>query len=309
MVAANQVDATGRRNEHLNEAITQRSPSRVSALICGGLGNQLFIYAAARSLTRRIDAELRLDVTTGFARDRKYRRSFALNAFDFRMRYAEREDCFPGIIGRLREVALKRLARAGLTECWFVDESRSTMPAACRRIFLRGYWQSERHFIEDEARLRAELVPLQPLSASAASQREAMAASEHSVAIAMRSFQEVPPRERGFVASPEYYRRAFEHLNRRLPHARYFVFTDDVQWAKAMLKFSPRQKMITNEAGQHAAWEDLLLMGCCKHAIIGNGTLHWWGAWLGRNPTQIVCVPGDYAAHRPDYYPECWRRF
>lgn len=42
---------------------------QVVARIIGGLGNQMFIYATARALALRIDADLILDTQSGYKND------------------------------------------------------------------------------------------------------------------------------------------------------------------------------------------------------------------------------------------------
>src|SRR6267154_4898422 len=61
---------------------------KVIARMRGGLGNQLFCYAAARRLALVNDAELVIDDVTGFARDRQYRRRYALDRFRIAARKA-----------------------------------------------------------------------------------------------------------------------------------------------------------------------------------------------------------------------------
>ena len=80
--------------------------AKVIAHLFGGLGNQLFIYAAARRLALANNAELVLDDVSGFSNDTMYRRKFQLNHFNIHNRKAsafERLEPF----SRLRR-ALKR---------------------------------------------------------------------------------------------------------------------------------------------------------------------------------------------------------
>ena len=55
---------------------------RVVAFLQGGLGNQCFIYAAARAVALRANTELALDGSY-FLEDKIYRRRFALDYFDY----------------------------------------------------------------------------------------------------------------------------------------------------------------------------------------------------------------------------------
>jgi len=83
---------------------------KIIARIKGGLGNQLFCYAAARRLALVSNAELVIDDVTGFIRDRQYRRKYALDTFPISARRAtprERKDP----IGRYRRGIAKFIAK------------------------------------------------------------------------------------------------------------------------------------------------------------------------------------------------------
>ena len=61
---------------------------KIITRIKGGLGNQLFCYAAARRLALVNSAELVIDDVTGFVRDHNYRRRYALDHFHIPARKA-----------------------------------------------------------------------------------------------------------------------------------------------------------------------------------------------------------------------------
>ena len=85
--------------------------NKIIPRIFGGLGNQLFCYAAARRLALVNDAELVIDDVTGFARDREYRRQYMLDRFRIPVRKAtpaERLEPFE----RYRRGLMKWLSRS-----------------------------------------------------------------------------------------------------------------------------------------------------------------------------------------------------
>ena len=61
---------------------------KVIVRVRGGLGNQLFCYAAARRLALINNAELVIDDVTGFVRDKKYKRKYMLDHFNISVRKA-----------------------------------------------------------------------------------------------------------------------------------------------------------------------------------------------------------------------------
>ncbi|MCD4742989.1 MAG: hypothetical protein K8R67_10995, partial [Desulfobacteraceae bacterium] len=57
------------------------SVTKIIPRILGGLGNQLFCYAAARRLALMNNAELVIDAVSGFVRDCNYQRYYQLDHF------------------------------------------------------------------------------------------------------------------------------------------------------------------------------------------------------------------------------------
>ena len=67
---------------------------KVIPRILGGLGNQLFCYAAARRLALVNNAELVIDDVSGFLYDHDYQRKYQLNHFGIQSRKAALEIIF-----------------------------------------------------------------------------------------------------------------------------------------------------------------------------------------------------------------------
>jgi len=111
----------------------------------------------------------------------------------------------------------------------------------------------------------------------------------------------------GNICTPEYYRTAIRTICKRVEKPVFYIFSDDIPWAKANLGSTAHYiDWNTNEN----AWEDLYLMSLCKHNIIANSTFSWWGAWLNRNPDKLVLCPPKYTHFDDsnDFYPEKWIR-
>ena len=271
--------------------------TKVVARICGGLGNQLFIYATARRLALMNQAELVLDDVSGFAYDADYQRHFQLDHFNIPCRkanLAERLQPF----ARVRRSLARRwnqrkpfAKRAYLVQEGIDYESRLLQFKPQGTIYLEGYWQSEAYFKDVEASIRQDLKITPPTDAS----NLAMAAQiRHSTAVAVhvRFFDE--PHAASISNAPDnYYARAVKTMDQIAPNAHYFIFSDQPEAARARISLpNDRVTPVAHNQGDEQAYADLWLMTQCQHFIIANSTFSWWGAWLAANLDKRVIAPG-----------------
>jgi hypothetical protein len=111
------------------------------------------------------------------------------------------------------------------------------------------------------------------------------------------------------VLPRSYYDAALQALSGRVRDPHLFVFSDSLPRAQELLGIAPERTYVAH-ANAAEAQRDLRLMALCKHHIIANSTLSWWGAWLGKNNGQFVMAPRKYWQNMdrptPDLYPEDW---
>ncbi len=267
---------------------------RVITRIKGGLGNQLFCYAAARRLAVVNDAELVIDHVTGFARDRLYQRTYLLDRFRIPCRKAtpaERLEPFERArramakgINRRRPFQERRyLEQEGLDfDPRLLDyKVRST-------VYLDGLWQSEGYFKDIEGVIRRDLEIIPPED-EAARRLAAQIRDANAVAIHVRWFD--PPQS---SASPynlpmSYYQRAMAEIGRRVESPAYVLFSDRPGAAVSLLGLPPDRLLVVGDVVKDAEpVTDLWLMTQCRHFIIANSTFSWWGAWLGEKFGSVV---------------------
>lgn len=272
--------------------------SRVTIIprIFGGIGNQLFCYAAARRLALVNNAELVIDDVSGFIRDFDYQRHYELDHFSIPCRRAtvgERLEPFSRIRRYLMRVNNRRrpFEERNYIQQEFIDFEPRLLQAKPRgTVYMEGYWQSESYFKDIEATIRADLQIIPPNDAA----NLAMAArirGNLSVAVHVRFFD--APNDTGINnASGDYYARAVERMETLAPSAHYFVFSDRPDQARSRIPLPvERFSIVSHNHGNESAYADLWLMTLCQHFIIANSTFSWWGAWLADNPGKHVMAP------------------
>jgi hypothetical protein len=269
---------------------------KIIVRVKGGIGNQLFCYAAAKRLAFINHAELVIDNYTGFARDHEYKRIFLLDHFKILNRKANKfelkwpfERCWLTI---LKIVSKKKPFQNRIyLEQEFMDfDYRLLSLKVNETIYLDGYWQSEFYFKDIEHIIREDLTIFPPNDNFNLKLADEIS-KKNSVAIHVRWFDN-PGSLISHNASHDYYKRAIEIMEQRLTTPHYYIFSDKPSEAKTILNIpEERLTLISHNIGDKNSYIDLWLMTNCKHFIIANSTFSWWGAWLGKEENKIVLSP------------------
>jgi hypothetical protein len=267
---------------------------KIVVRLYGGLGNQIFQYCAGRRLAIITSSELVLDVESGFKRDSKYSRKYALGNLNIQGREAlpnERLEPFE----RLRRFTIKRLQpfipqrrRTYITESMSDIFSKKRLPTN-KPICLDGYWQTSTHFLAHELLLRSEL-SLKKGVATPIMGLQGELNSEQSVAIHIRWFgKDAEFSETNF--GEDYYRKAVNRIKELVQFPKFYVFSDKPEMACQLLnKLNIDFRLISEMISNISAEQEMFLMSACKHKIIGNSTYGWWAAALGeRSDTKVIC--------------------
>lgn len=279
----------------------------------GGLGNQLFQYAAARHLALQHKCALVVDHHwfdhPGLG---ETPRSLELTRYPLEMRLATRSELFrwAPIRSRWGRYLKPLQSMTVIHEKGFgINSNVFTAPP---NSYLVGFWQSEAYFTAIREQLLTELTPLDHPGPADLTLIEQMEQSE-SVCVHVRRGDYVSLASASTyhgLCSLTYYRKAIEQMAERLHAPTLFVFSDDPEWTKANLRSSYPTHFVDHNPPEQA-FQDLRMMSKCKHHILANSSFSWWGAWLSRSANQIVIAPEQwYAVDRPtpDLIPARWIR-
>ena len=290
------------------------SRPRVVVKLRGGLGNQMFQYAAARAMAERFAAGVDLDTTKP---DRNPHWRYRLDPFDLDVTRVRNGSPPPSSIRRTWPFDRLRRRISGLPidpnlgipilrqKGFPIDDIYFSWTGSC---VLAGYWQSERCFAETATRIREDFALDRFAGARTRPTIEKIDAGA-SVSIHVRRGHYVQLSKTSFftLCERDYYDRARRVIEKRVPSPRWFVFSDDADTARDLLGDWPNADFVTG----FDDYEDLMLMARCRHHIIANSTFSWWGAWLGEDEGTTVVAPRQwFAPHAPhdtrDLLPARW---
>ncbi len=282
----------------------------------GGLGNQMFQYAAAKALSLHHNVELKID-------DSQFRRT-TISELEV-PRISELAN-FPAITDRY--IDQDELAKFQNQHKWLkkvLPRNRQLIYRErfyhfdpkffkCNKnILLKGAWQSPKYFAGYEDVVR-QTYALNIGKMTSVELFKDQLKSQQSVAVHIRrnDYLRLPIiLEWHGVMSANYYREALNRLSSSIADLKIYYFTDDPIWVKQELVPVFGGELVSSAISQ-THLEDFYLMSHCRHNIIANSSFSWWSAWMNSNPGKIVIGPSNWFDHGPkdtqDLFPKSWIR-
>lgn len=286
--------------------------------LSGGLGNQMFQYAAGLSLALKHGVELRFDLDWFDAfklhQGLELPRVFGL---ELPLASALEKRRVLGLLSesRLRQLLSRRSLRFLRPTRFAIEPHFDFWPQFTHLpddAYLDGYWQSERYFSLHAEQVRKAFSVTSPLDASnAALARQIDATTSVSVHVRRGDFARKPEVSRVHgVDLSDYYRNSIEVIGRRLDNPHYFIFSDEPEWVRNHLDIGAPWTVVDHNSGENS-YRDMQLMSLCRHHVIANSTFSWWGAWLNPRADKIVVAPRQWFANDTptnDLIPATWER-
>ncbi len=276
----------------------------IAIRLIGGLGNQMFQYAAARALAKCSNTNALLDLTwfnQDFNADttpRHYELScFSLDKFTSKYK------------GTTRGKIQRSLAKKYTEPHFHYDPNFKHLP---KNTVLSGYFQSEKYFSDIRGILLEDFSWVKEPNGKNIDLFKQITSDSLSVSVHVRRgdyvLNENAAKFHG-LTGVDYYKAAVKEMTKQVKKPNLYVFSDDPDWCKKNLRFTQPTTYISHNTDGS---EDMRLMKMCKHNIIANSSFSWWGAWLNTNPYKIVVAPKQWFSHSEsntkDVIPGSWHK-
>ena len=177
-------------------------------------------------------------------------------------------------------------------------------------VFLIGFWMSWRYFKVFDKEIRQDFT-IRPELVRHLIDIEKEIIKNNSVSIHIRRTDFTTQKNSSLhgVIPIEFYNKAIDEISNKMPSPHFYVFSDDVTWAKENLHSSFPITFVSGDVTSTAV-EDFYLMTVCKHNIIANSTFSWWAAYLNSNSGKMIIAPEKWYNTSPfnykDVYPLSW---
>lgn len=285
--------------------------------LMGGLGNQMFQYAFAKSLSLKRKLPFKID-TKAFEFDKL--RDFELGIFNLQDRIASTEEIEFSKKTKESKYSIlfkKNFYKSAIkSDKIFTEKSLNHnskidfLPAE----YFEGYWQSEKYFIQFEQEIRNDFAMfIEPNSYYKELLQTATQTESVSIHFRRGDFiNNSQTNEFHGICSLDYYSEAMKHMKENIGDVTFFMISDDIDWVKNEFKSEKDIFFVENDKGSD--YEDMRLMSSCKHNIIANSSFSWWGAWLNENNKKVVIAPkkwyknDEVQKQTMDLIPDSWLR-
>lgn len=286
-----------------------------------GLGNQMFIYAFARSLQLQ-GYDILLDVSfyhqQTLDRDSESQnppiRKLEILDFDIKLpiiNHPKQNGENLKIFGRFKKIIKKIYFEINKNRFYFSDEFKNLgiIHKKLKKKFLghkylyfSGYFQNLAFFENYSRVICDDFILKKPLSPKNLLFKKKIQDIHNSCFLHVRRGDYLLKKNHMFVRlNIDYYQKAIQVLLEKIEKVHIFVFSNDTQYCRTVL--IPELKKIFkdlvvftlldhNDEGN--AIEEMELMRSCCHGIIANSTFSWWSAYLIDNPQKIIVSPSHF---------------
>jgi len=278
----------------------------------GGLGNQMFQYAFYKSLKEKY-SNVKIDVN--FYNSNKVHNGYELSRiFNVTPEFAEIKEINKlAFIGSdIKSKIMRKII--GNKKTYYLERERelSYKPEVYlkEKSYFDGYWQNEKYFKNIEDSIRKDFTFKIKLDSQNLNILNDIKSSE-SVSLHIRRGDYINDsnanRIYGGICEIEYYQKALAMIAEKIINAKFFIFSNEIEWVKKNLKIKNGVYVNLNQGDD--SYKDMQLMSNCKHNIIANSTFSWWAAWLNSYGNKIVIGPrvwfNDYD-HINNIMPKEW---
>ena len=298
--------------------------------IAEGLGNQLFMYAFAYSLSKKLNYGLYIDNKSGYSRNKNLLRNHQLYMLDnfnitnniaganliyntpFKI-FKKKFELFLDIFFKKKKFLIEKKNKMEnkkiVQEFINLDSSKVS-----DNLYLQGNFENHKYFLEYKDDLYKVFTPKNELIDRSNSLIDKIKNSNSiSLHIRRNRFSDQHKFKTNiniqksdmFVENIiNYINNSIDFIESKVSNPEYFIWSNDhIDINNLLSKLKISKYTIVN----NNVINDFNLFRYCKHFIVGPSSFHWWGAWLNNNPNKICIRPSNInPSNNQNFWPDDW---
>ena len=296
-----------------------------------GLGNQMFLYAFAFALSKKLKRTLYIDTKSAFITKINFKNKremkYELDIFNLSAAKANENFCFNSFLKNIKRKFLKIFDYFRNKKNFIIEKKNQTDLKIYNKIlkdgnfnnilYIEGYFQSSNYFSKYRNELINEFKLKKKIKTTSNYRTKIL--STNSVSLAIRSdrfdekLEDVNDKKKIYKSLKferdqiNYIKRAIKFYKRKIKNPFFFLFSDSPD--KYKLKFRDEKNfVIINKYNKIKMLEDYYLMTLCKHFAVAPTTFHYWPAWLSNYEKKICIRPRNLnPSNNHAYWPSEWQ--
>ena len=300
---------------------------RLIVRISEGLGNQLFMYANAYTLSKTIDYKLYVDDQSGFVKTKNFR-DYYLENFNITANIIDNKFKFNTLKKNIKRKFLKKIDFFFKKKRFILEkkdkdkntrfENLDLSPEKLNsNVFIEGHFESEKYFKKYRNNLTKEFRFKENLNLSKNFYSNIINQNlDNVVSLCIRTnrYSERPGNKNNAISKMksdelvkntiQYINRSIQFLKNKIENPIFLIWSNDF---KGLKEYFPEKNFIFVENDKNKIFTDFYLLNKCKTFIVGPTSFHWWGAWLSENPGKMCIRPSNInPSKNSDFWPEEW---
>ena len=293
---------------------------KIIVKIAAGFGNQMFMYANAYALAHKYSLDLLIDSTSGFfqKKNRTLSREYGLDIFNLSTKECLNVDKYDNYLKHILKKILilfdkfkknKIHYKENVLKNKFTKFSSINLENYSKKIYIEGYYQSEKYFIKVKKKILNEFTII-PSNANDPYKKMLLDSNSVSLHLRRNRFKNNDdnygdPNYTGpisFENVMNYTYRGIDFFKKNIKNPHFFVWSDNFNGIEKYFKGANFTYIQGKDIRQ-----DFYLFQFAKHFIVSPSSFHWWGAWLNKDINKICLRPKDInPSSNIDFWPDKW---
>ena len=292
---------------------------KIIVRIAEGIGNQLFMYAHAYALSKKINYDLYIDNTSGYFQ-KKNIRSYELDKFNINTSLSDKKYRFDSFLLNLKRNLLKKIDIYKTNKIFLIESKdrnkiRNYYDTAklnfSDTLYVEGYYETEKYF-KDFANDLKKKFTINEKYLEKNNKYIDLVKNSNSVSISVRQHRFSERRQINYSKSIKFVQNTVNYINKaviffknKIPNAKFFIWSNDFV---GLNEYFDENEFVFIKNNTNKSINDFNLFKYAKHFIVGPTSFHWWGAWLNQNRNKICVRPPDNLnpSNNKNFWPKSW---